>query len=119
MAPKASAERSSNQSSVERIYRNAPVGLCYFDTNLRYIWVNEWLAALNGILVKEHLGRTVREVVPHVAAAIESQLHHVIETGQPILEGTVEAETAAHPGEKNATSTTIMQSSPATAQSRE
>jgi C4-dicarboxylate-specific signal transduction histidine kinase len=63
------------------IYRASPIGLCCFDTQLRYIDVNDWLAALNGIPVEEHLGRTIHEVVPDVAAGVELQLRHVIETG--------------------------------------
>ena len=39
-------------------------------------------------------------MLPDVAAAVEAQLREVIETGQPILEGVVRAETSAHPGEK-------------------
>ncbi|MCH7686978.1 MAG: PAS domain S-box protein, partial [Planctomycetes bacterium] len=83
-----------------RIYREAPVGLCCFDTQLRYLDINEWLAALNGLSVEEHLGRSVSELFPDLAAAIESQLRHVIETGQPMMQGSVFAETLAQPSVK-------------------
>ena len=86
--------------TLKHIYRQAPVGLCHFDIELRFIHINERLAALNGISVEEHLGKTIGEVLPDVAANVEEQLRSVIETGQPIVGGTVEAETAAHPGEK-------------------
>ena len=79
-------------------YKEAPVGLCCFDTNLRFLHINDWLAAINGMPVEEHLGRTISEVLPDVAAGVESQLRHVIETGEPIIGGTVDAETPAHPG---------------------
>ena len=26
------------------IYKEAPIGLCSFDTNLRYLQINDWLA---------------------------------------------------------------------------
>ena len=81
-----------------RSYEEAPVGLCYFDTNLRFLHINDWLAAINGMPVAEHLGRTIGEVLPNVAAGIESQLRHVIETGEPTVGGAVDAETPAHPG---------------------
>ena len=67
-----------------RNYKEAPIGLCTFDTNLRYVHVNDWLAALNGIPAEDHLGRTIGEVLPHVAAGVESQLRQVIDTGEPI-----------------------------------
>ncbi len=41
--------------SLQHIYRAAPIGLCCLDTKLRYVFVNEWLAAINGSSVKEHL----------------------------------------------------------------
>ena len=84
----------------ERVFSEAPIGLCCFDTELRYVHVNQWLAVINGLSVDKHLGRTVREVFPNLAAGIEWQLRQVIETGEPILDGTVEAETLAQPGTK-------------------
>ena len=82
------------------VYREAPIGLCHFDKDLRYVHINQWLAAINGFSIEKHLGRRISEVLPDVAAGVESQLRQVIETRQPILEGFVTAETAAHPGEK-------------------
>ena len=83
---------------LDHVYKNAAVGLCYVDTQLRYQHINEWLAALHGLSIEAHLGRTVREVLPALADGIESQLRHVIETGEPTIEGSVEVETPAFPG---------------------
>ena len=80
------------------VYLNAPIGLCSLDLDLRYVQVNEWLAAVNGLAVSEHLGRTIGEVLPDVARGVEKQLRRVIKTGEPIEAETVEAETPAHPG---------------------
>ena len=33
--------------TVKRIYKEVPIGLCYFDTDLRYCHISDWLAALN------------------------------------------------------------------------
>ena len=79
-------------------YDEAPIGLCYFDLDLRYVHVNQWLADLNGIPISEHLGRTVADVLPEVAKGVEAQLRQVIETGVAIEGGTVEAQTPAEPG---------------------
>lgn len=86
--------------SLQHLYTTAPIGLCCFDTKLRYVFVNAWLAAINGLSVKEHLGRPISELLPDVAAGVEGQLRGVIETGEPVVGGTVEAETAAQPGVK-------------------
>ena len=90
---------SEQADEVERLYATAPVGLCYFDTDLRYLYVNEWLACINGLSVQAHLGKTIDEVLKDVAAGVVPQLRHVLQTGEPIIEGMVEAETPAHPGE--------------------
>ncbi len=82
----------------QRIYKDMPVGLCYLDTDLRFIHINDWLAEINGIPAEEHLGRTLGELVPDVAAGVEAQYRQVIDTGEPIIGGTVEAETPAQPG---------------------
>ncbi len=82
------------------LYRGAPIGLCYLDTDLRYVQINDWLAAINGLPAGEHLGRTIFEILPDAAARLERQFRHVIETGEPVLRGRVRAETPAHPGVK-------------------
>ncbi len=92
-------QRSERAAEVGRLYAIAPVGLCYFDTDLRFLYINEWLARINGLPVEAHLGKTIDEVIQDVAAGVVPQLRHVLQTGEPIIEGTVEAETPAHPGE--------------------
>jgi PAS domain S-box-containing protein len=93
------SEPSEQANEIERLYAIAPVGLCYFDTDLRFRYINEWLARINGIQVKAHIGKTIDEVLKDVAAGVVPQLRHVLQTGEPIIEGEVEAETPAHPGE--------------------
>ncbi len=85
-------------SELDRLYTTAPVGLCYFDTDLRFRYINEWLARINGLPVEAHLGKTIDEVLEEVASSVVPELRHVLQTGEPIIEGTVETETPAHPG---------------------
>jgi len=93
------SEPSELANEMRRLYAIAPVGLCYFDTGLRFIYINEWLAHINGLEVEAHLGKTVSEVLHDVAVGVVPQLRQVLETGEPIIEGEVEAVTPAHPGE--------------------
>ena len=79
------AEARRQLAYVEAIYATAPVGLCFVDTDLRYRSINERLAEMNGKPVKDHIGRTLREVVPDIADAAEPYYRGVIETGVPIL----------------------------------
>ena len=89
---------------IERVYRNAAVGLCCFDAELRYQHVNEWLAALNGLPVEAHLGRSIYEVVPRVAERVGKHLRYVLDTGEQVVHATTEAEIPTRPGMTHANS---------------
>ncbi len=75
-----------------------PIGMCYFDTELRYRYINEWLANINGVSVEEHLGEKIEDVLEHIAPIVVPQLRQVFDTGEAIIDGDVEAETPAKPG---------------------
>jgi PAS domain-containing protein len=61
-------ERAQQElAELEHIYHTAPVGLCLIGADLRYLRINERLAAMNGLPADEHLGRTVWEVIPEAA----------------------------------------------------
>jgi PAS domain S-box-containing protein len=81
---------------LKTLYRAAPVGLCLVDRDLRYVRINKWLAAINGKPPGEHIGRTIREIIPEVASQIEPIYRRVFESGEPILDveiiGTLPAE---------------------------
>jgi PAS domain S-box-containing protein len=83
---------------IEAIYRNAPIGLGFVDTDLRYVRINERLAQINGLSVSEHIGRTFREVLPELADRVEPLYRQVIESGEPILDLEVSGTNRAQPG---------------------
>lgn len=78
-------------------FAEAPIGFCYLDTNLRFTFINDHLAEINGVPAEEHLGRTISEVIPDVSAGVEAQLRYVLETGISIVGGTVDVKSSAHP----------------------
>lgn len=83
---------------MERLFAFAPVGLCYYDTNLRYRYLNKWLAGINGVQVEACLGKTLEEIVPDIATKVAPRLRRVLETGEAIIDGEIEVETLANPG---------------------
>lgn len=98
-----SSNKAANENScvpfwLSQVYKDAPVGLCFFDTQLRFININEWLATLYELTVEEHLGHTLHEIYPELGIKIEPQLRHVIETGEPIQEQSLYLETPTQPG---------------------
>jgi PAS domain S-box-containing protein len=80
------------------IFDRAPVGLAFFDRDLRYARVNERLAEINGIPAREHLGRTVSELLPEMSPEVPASLRHVLATGEPLVEVEVAGKTPARPG---------------------
>ena len=60
-------------------------GIAILDSEYRYLWVNQRLAALNGLQPSEHLGKTVREVIGQIADEIEPYLQRVFSAGASIL----------------------------------
>jgi PAS domain S-box-containing protein len=85
-------------AELEAIYDCAPVGLCFVDRNLRYVRINERLAAMNGSPAREHIGRTIREIIPDVADVVERHFRHVMSLGEPVLNVELHGVTAAEPG---------------------
>lgn len=72
-------------AEIESIYVTAPIGLCFLDPDLRFVRINERLAEINGMPVSEHLGRSLREVLPEMADQLEPLYRQVLNSGQPIL----------------------------------
>ena len=55
--------RSESLALLDTVFLGAPVGLAFVDRELRFVRINDALAALNGHPPEAHLGRTVGEVL--------------------------------------------------------
>jgi PAS domain S-box-containing protein len=91
------ADPARTLAELQNIYATAPVGLCCVDTALRYISINDRLASYNGAPASAHIGRTLREMIPDVADAIEPVYRHVLQTGEPVFDQELVGRTAASP----------------------
>lgn len=80
------------------IFEGAPVGLAYFDRDLRYVRINERLAEINGVPVEAHIGTTVSELLPGMPGEVSTDLQRVLDTGVPLTEVQVSGITPAQPG---------------------
>lgn len=72
-------------AELELVYRLSPVGLCFVDTELKFVRINDVLAAINGPPVAAHIGKTLRSVLPEIADVLEPLYRGVLETGDPVL----------------------------------
>jgi len=86
-------------AELRNIYRNAPVGFYSIDRDFRFVRANEFLAKLNGRSVADHIGRTVREVVPALADSLEPLYRQVLKSGAALLDVKMQWVSPTSPGE--------------------
>src|ERR1700722_9541369 len=79
-----STEIFNTQELVTDFFNDSTVGLAIYDDQLRYQALNPCLAAIHGMSLKSHLGRTLRDVLGEVALRVEPAIKHVFSTGRPL-----------------------------------
>lgn len=97
-AVRARRQVTESLAFLDTLVTTAPAGFAVLDNDLRYLRVNQRLAEMNGLPIQAHIGRTVRQVLPQLADAMESDVRRVLETGKPIIDAEVSGETMAAPG---------------------
>lgn len=65
-------------------YSEALFGLAVLDRDLRYVVLNEGMATIDGKPVEQHIGRTVQEFDPSIAAVMEPIFRHAMEEGSAL-----------------------------------
>ena len=84
---------------LDAVFTHAPVGLVFWDRDLRYQRINEALAAINGVEPEAHLGRTPADVLgPELGAEVEATLRDVLEREVKADGIELRGETQAQPG---------------------
>src|SRR6185295_3486129 len=83
---------------LDSLLDTAPIGFAFHTPDLIYQRINESLASINGLSVKEHLGHTLREVLPEMAEVVEPIMRRVLSTGEPVLDLELSGATRADPG---------------------
>ena len=91
-------DSSEAQALLDALVSSAPIGQGFLDTDFRYVRVNDALAEINGVPAIDHIGRTVREVLPGLATDIEAALEEVLATGEAIVDLQIVGETPREPG---------------------
>ncbi|HVM17395.1 MAG TPA: PAS domain S-box protein [Gaiellaceae bacterium] len=85
---------------LDSVLASAPVGIGFWDTDLRYVRVNDALAQINGLPAEEHPGRTLAEVVPALAPQLEPIYRQVLESGEPFIHHEATGEVPSAPGDE-------------------
>jgi PAS domain S-box-containing protein len=94
------AEESARQSIalIESVFRTVPVGLAFWDTELRYVRVNEALEAMYGVSASELLGRSLFDLRPEYGTDLTPVINQVLSTGVPVLDLELTGERRDEPG---------------------
>ncbi len=78
-------ELALREARLNAFFSSAPVGMNILDNQLRFVQINELLAQINGKPQKDHIGKTIHEVLPNIASLVEPIYQQVMLTGKPIL----------------------------------
>lgn len=76
---------TADSALVEAIFQSSAIGVALFDRELRYVRINEALAALHDRPTEEHIGRDVAAMAPFLAELVEPWLVEVQRTGHALL----------------------------------
>ncbi|MEU3793313.1 SpoIIE family protein phosphatase [Streptomyces fructofermentans] len=77
------AERLLAELTLTRqLLDGCPAGVAVLDSELRYLYINDALARLNGLPAEDHLGRRLRDILPDLESS-EQLLGQVLRTGAP------------------------------------
>nr|WP_240979354.1 SpoIIE family protein phosphatase [Streptomyces sp. HNM0574] len=79
-------------AALDALFVSSPLGIAFFDTDKRYVRVNEALARLHGGPADSYPGKSVHEVLPPaMAAEVAAVQASVLKTGRPVVDRLVRA----------------------------
>ncbi len=90
-------ELALRQARFDAFFTTSPAALVMYDEQLRYVQINEAAAEMNGLSIKEHLGKNVGELVPDLATTLEPMFQQILTTGKPMLNIEISGETPKEP----------------------
>ncbi len=74
-----------NLALLDTLLTTAPVGFAYLDRDLRFVRINDAMAALQGLSAEKCSGRPVQELFPWTAGVLAPALAQVLGTGDPVV----------------------------------
>ncbi|HOG16927.1 MAG TPA: PAS domain-containing protein [Syntrophales bacterium] len=96
-----SEQRAHEQlKEIHSIYESVPVGLCVVDRDFRCVRINQKMAEFNGVPAADHIGRTVRELIPDLAPLAEEVAERVFRSGEPALNIEFQGTTISRPHDR-------------------
>ncbi|WP_293125962.1 PAS domain S-box protein [Microcoleus sp. bin38.metabat.b11b12b14.051] len=91
-------ELAQRQARFDSFLQEAPTGFCILDSQQRYVQINQFLAEINCLSPAEHIGKTLREILPDIAPMVEPLYEQILRTKQPLINIEMSAENPRKPG---------------------
>ena len=91
----------AEQPALQLIYDTAPIGLAFLSPDCRYVHINQRLTEICGLSVADHIGRSVRDCVPALAASVEGIVQSIMDTGDAVTGIEVAGQRADQNGERS------------------
>jgi PAS domain S-box-containing protein len=85
------------RSLLQVLLQQTPMGFALLDPQLRYVLVNDALAAMTGMPADTMVGRSFAEVVPDLARTGITLMRQVLATGEPLVNHEMTGRTNADP----------------------
>src|SRR5215210_9247086 len=98
MDPPSTLRPPAPEALLDAIFEHAPVGMGFWDASLRYVRINDALAAINGVPAADSVGRTMPEVLGPLGEQLESLFRQILDDGAPRHDLVIRGETLAAPG---------------------
>jgi signal transduction histidine kinase/ActR/RegA family two-component response regulator len=74
------------ESLLDEVLMQAPMGVAVFDREMRYVRLNQAIADINGVPLRDHIGKRPGQVVPGLGDLAEAHLQRVLRTGEKVLD---------------------------------
>ena len=87
-------------AQLDTLLVSAPVGIGFWDRDLRFIRVNAALAAINELTPEEHVGKRLADVIGELGPVLEPLYRRVLETGEPLVHTESTDDAALNLGER-------------------
>ncbi|MFG2848768.1 SpoIIE family protein phosphatase [Kitasatospora sp. NPDC048296] len=88
---------------LDGFFSQSPVGMAVYDTELRFVRLNEALARANGLPADDHLGHRLTELMPGInSAEAETVMRQVLAGGEPVVDLRTHGRTPEDPQHEHA-----------------
>jgi len=94
---KAQTELTRLLNHLDSLVKHAPIGIAFLDKNLRYVLINEYLSAIDGLSIEDHQNKTPKDVLPQSLAEKVMQSLKKVQTTKIPVSLEIEGHTRANP----------------------